>query len=131
VAVGISAYTNNMDTFVRFVGSLRRTGYDGKIILGVHKDISQEESDYLVSMDVTMYEVEFVKCAKNETGVCARGIETLKLEWCRFEMSRQWLRACKEDVGDGHAGRNFFSPIRSHCCPIPLRRLTICFSLKR
>jgi hypothetical protein len=99
VVMGISAYTNNMDTFVQFVGSLRLTGYDGHIILGVHKDISQEERDYLESMDVTMYAVEFVPCGKNGEGVCAKGFETLKLEWCRFEMCRQWLRACKDCTG--------------------------------
>ncbi len=85
------------------VGSIRASGYDGHIILGVHTEMPQKERDYLIAMDVTMYQVEFVDCdesvlKKDESGrsgggairgKCSRGLETLTLEWGRFEMCRQ------------------------------------------
>ena len=40
-----------------FVGSLRATGYDGHIILGVSKDLSPEILEYFKEMNVrTIYE---------------------------------------------------------------------------
>jgi UDP-galactopyranose mutase len=60
--MGLAAYPKNMGTFPLMVGSLRQTGYDGHIILGVHKDIPPEEEEYLKVMDVTYYIAEFVDC---------------------------------------------------------------------
>jgi hypothetical protein len=108
--MGLAAYPrNSMGIFVRLVGSLRNTGYDGHIILGVHKDISQGEQDYLQKMDVTQYVVEFAPCDASLAteaggnnvvrGHCSKGLEKLKLEWGRFEMCRQWLTACHECTG--------------------------------
>ena len=109
--LGLAAYPKNMGTFTRLVGSLRNTGYDGHIIFGVHIDIPQEEEDYLKQMDVTYYMVEFVDCDPSilvggaNTGrdavrrKCGKGYERLTLEWGRFEMTRQWLHACKECTG--------------------------------
>jgi hypothetical protein len=110
VIMGLAAYPNNsLGIFRKLVGSLRNTGYDGHIILGVHKDISQQEQDYLKQMDVTQYVVEFAACdaslgPKDDgnyvvRGHCSKGLEKLKLEWGRFEMCRQWLKACKECTG--------------------------------
>ena len=107
--MGLAAYPRNMETFRLLVGSLRHSGYDGHIILGVHKDIPPDEEEYLKQMDVTYYTVEFIDCDKsimdagqgggNIRGKCSTGLEKLKLEWGRFEMCRQWLHACKECTG--------------------------------
>jgi len=107
--MGLAAYPRNMATFRRLVGSLRATGYDGHIILGVHSQIPASEEEYLQFMDVTYYLVEFIDCddsiqteASGGGAVrskCSKGLENLKLEWGRFEMCRQWLHACKECTG--------------------------------
>lgn len=108
--MGLAAYPSAMDTFVNMVGSLRNTGYDGHIILGVHSKIPADEQEYLKKMDVTFYAVEFVAChdsiltnGNDENnvvrGLCSKGLEKLKLEWGRFEMARQWLYACEKCTG--------------------------------
>ncbi len=107
--MGLAAYPRNMKTFRRLVGSLRHTGYDGHIILGVHSKIPLNEENFLIKMDVTMYNVEMVVCDEsistggnvkgNIRGKCSTGLENLKLEWGRFEMARQWLNACKQCTG--------------------------------
>ena len=109
--VGLAAYPNNMRTWVRLIGGLRQTGYDGHIIFGVHKDIPDTEQEYLKEMDVTYYSVQMVDCDEsvvaieangnvpNIRGKCAKGLERLNLEWGRFEMARQWLYACETCTG--------------------------------
>eukprot|EP00550_Attheya_septentrionalis_P008913 CAMPEP_0198288646 /NCGR_PEP_ID=MMETSP1449-20131203/7081_1 /TAXON_ID=420275 /ORGANISM="Attheya septentrionalis, Strain CCMP2084" /LENGTH=477 /DNA_ID=CAMNT_0043986827 /DNA_START=31 /DNA_END=1461 /DNA_ORIENTATION=+ len=112
VVMGLAAYPTAMGILKKLVGSLRSAsgGYDGHIILGVHSQIPLEEQEYLKKMDVTFYAVEFVSCdesiqvkGNNEKnvvrGLCAKGLEKLKLEWSRFEMCRQWLHACKTCTG--------------------------------
>jgi len=111
VVMGLAAYPKNMGCWKRLVGSLRNSGYDGHIIFGVHKEIPQDEQDYLKEMDVTSYIVDFVDCdssvlggeAKGGSaavrGKCAKGIEKLNLEWGRYEMARQWLNACDTCTG--------------------------------
>lgn len=107
--MGLAAYPRNIRTFRRLVGSLRSSGYDGHIILGVSDKIPLQEENYLIKMDVTMYTVEMVECDEsisvggpvrgNIRGKCSRGLERLKLEWGRFEMCRQWLEACPKCTG--------------------------------
>jgi hypothetical protein len=110
VVMGLASYPNAMGIFERMVGSLRTTGYDGHIILGVHSNITVNEQEYLKKMGVTFYTVEYVTCDKsiqvkgNDKGMvvrslCAKGLEKLKLEWGRFEMCRQWLHACDKCTG--------------------------------
>ena len=101
--IGLAAFRSFSNGFRRLIGSLRSTLYDGHILLGVHKEISASEIDFLKRMDVTMYIVDFVDCDKSiledgeQTkgairGKCSRGLETLKLEWGRYEMSNP--RSC-------------------------------------
>jgi len=108
--MGLAAYAKNMRAFTRIVGPLRNSGYDGHIILGVSPSITEEEQDYLKRNNVTYYAVEFVDCDDSITqgsgtvrgairGKCAKGLETLKLEWGRYEMARQWLYACTKCTG--------------------------------
>jgi len=107
--MGLAAYPKNIRAFRRLVGSLRSTGYDGHIILGVSDKIPLSEENYLIKMDVTMYTVAMVQCDEsisvggevkgNIRGKCSRGLERLKLEWGRFEMCRQWLKACAACTG--------------------------------
>jgi hypothetical protein len=113
--MGLAAYPENMKAWKTIVGSLRAKGYDGHFMFGVHQDIPREEEDYLQRMNVTYYTVELVECsqeagfvrdnsqlqsgAERLRAVCPRGLDNLKLEWARFEMSRQWLHDCTECTG--------------------------------
>jgi hypothetical protein len=106
--MGLAAYPNNMKAFRRLIGPLRRVGYRGHIILGVHSKIPEREVQYLKEMEVTFYSVDMVECDKsistgkvkgNIRGKCATGLTKLKLEWGRYEMARQWLAACTACTG--------------------------------
>ena len=114
VVMGLACYPGDfMFGFRILIGSLRYTGYGGHIILGVHPNISREERAYLNRMDVTYYAVELAVCdprifvegeesgekSEGVRGWCTRGLETLRMEWGRYEMARRWLRACGECTG--------------------------------
>jgi hypothetical protein len=48
VVLGLAAYPNDiLGKLERFVGTLRFTGYQGHIILGVHPNLSEREARYL------------------------------------------------------------------------------------
>ena len=106
--MGLATYhEDDVEVFRKLVGSLRTAGFDGHIILGVTPSITNTVQSYLIKMDVTFYGVEKVPCDKSitdggEGGVrntCAKGVENLTVEKGRFEMSRQWLHACKACTG--------------------------------
>jgi hypothetical protein len=112
--IGLANYKTFARGFARLVGSLRRTGYNGHIILGVHPQIPTNEFNYLVSMKVTMYAVEAVTCDNSVAdaaanlrahsvvrGKCALGLEGLKLEWARYELAREWMENCLHCQGWG------------------------------
>jgi len=106
--MGLATYhQDDVEVFRLLVGSLRTAGFDGHIILGVTPFISDKVKSYLIKMDVTFYGVDKVPCDESitdggEGGVrntCAKGVEYLTVEKGRFEMSRQWLHACKLCTG--------------------------------
>lgn len=108
--IGLASYPTFMPGWRKLVGSLRNSGYDGHIIVGVNPAIPMEERNYLDHMGVTYYAVEVANCSASilegvsntENAVrakCSKGLEDLKLEWGRFEMARRWLRACESCTG--------------------------------
>lgn len=107
--MGVALYRNYLRGFKRVVGSLRRFGYDGHIILGVHPLISETELNYLRQMQVTAYIVNSSACspiAHTGTtggmlmrGKCTSDLPDLKVEWGRFELARRWLHACMTCTG--------------------------------
>ena len=117
--LGLASYPGGFAAgWRRLVGSLRRSGYDGHVIMGVHPDIPPEERDYLDGMGVTYYAVEVARCDPSILGgdaeggaaaggggknsvrsMCSGGLEDMKLEWGRYEMARRWLRACVTCTG--------------------------------
>ena len=55
--------------YERFVGSLRRTKFDGEIFLGVSKDLSQGNKKYLEDMKAKFFELDF-KCEADHKDLC-------------------------------------------------------------
>ena len=49
--------------YVRFVGSLRRTGYSGDVVLAVAAQMDERSKQFLMAMDVIAYPVAF-NCSK-------------------------------------------------------------------
>lgn len=97
-----------LNTFVRFVGSLRNTGYEGHIILGVSpkedtkhaSKIQEGVMEYLSSQNVTMKHIEYVTCHHqlgNEG--CSNPYPDIKNRWSRFPLARDWLEECASCTG--------------------------------
>ena len=105
VVMGLALYNNGYKMYYRFVKSLRGTGFDGHIIIGVHQDLEPQVLDMFKKYEVTAYGVEIADCNfdKNSNtsagsgGIirskCSKGIN-LNLEMGRYEMYRQWLEDC-------------------------------------
>lgn len=104
----MALFTNaGIGGFRNYVGSLRATGYDGHIILGVTMPLPKHEEEYLIRRNVTFFGVMQTQCdatMKKSAGqhirdVCAEGYEDLKLEWGRYQMWQKWLEWCTECTG--------------------------------
>jgi hypothetical protein len=95
----------------RFVGSLRKTGYAGHILLGVAPRPSKRLVDYLRGRNVTIHEVRWVDCTYNSDNAtnkanmlerpprCAHPYADVKRRWARYPMARDWLLACPTCTG--------------------------------
>mmetsp|Transcript_41817 Transcript_41817/g.100366 ORF Transcript_41817/g.100366 Transcript_41817/m.100366 type:complete len:466 (+) Transcript_41817:802-2199(+) len=98
--------------YQRFVGSLRKAGYSGHIILAVSPTISNDAKMYLHSQGVQMYEVQKINCTfsiideskiKNqndkEIQTCLHPYPTLKNRWARYPLLRDFLQKCSTCTG--------------------------------
>ena len=112
-----------------FVGSLRMSGYEGHIILGVDENIDIKSKLYLLSRDVTLKYINWVPCTSRtpnkendekdifEENDCAYPYEDMKVTWSRFPLQRDWLIECEtctgpvllSDVRDVYFQRNPFA----------------------
>lgn len=98
----------DMNVYQRFVGTLRKSGFKGKIILGVAPDVSQEVLDYFKIRDVTPKILHWANCTYrkieskkdifNKT-TCEEHYPDIKIRWSRFPLQADWLRECTECTG--------------------------------
>lgn len=125
-----SAWEMELEDHVRFVGSLRATGYIGAIILGISPDAPTEVTEYLDSQAVTYHRIErAASCTYNgtegaepmymtydENGIgsaqriiidtdrtgwnCPKDYPDYKITWARFFYYRDWISGC-EGCTDG------------------------------
>jgi len=99
--------------YQRYVGSLRKTGFEGNIILAVAPDIDAISEEYLRSKNVIFHKVRYVECSHpvkdpskaragdqhdQELVTCLDPYPTLKHRWARFPLLRDYLLDC-----GGHA----------------------------
>lgn len=103
----------DLSVYERFVGTLRKTGYKGHIILGVSPDVSQSILDYFNYRNVIPKPLPLVNCSyaphnkneqKNDSHVqerntCVHPYNDIKLRWSRFPLARDWLQDCKTCTG--------------------------------
>ena len=105
VVIGLAA-GYGLGVYKSFVGSLRSTGYDGNIILGIAPNPSSDVVSYLEKQNVTTYQVEKGNCTykgypqvngrPSEDQVCSVNYPDYKIQWSRFLMAKDWLLACQE-----------------------------------
>lgn len=95
----------NLATFHQFVGTLRKSGFKGNIILGVEPTVSNEILEYFKYRNVTPKIMKWVNCTYSlatqktdshaiERRTCAHPYPDIKLRWSRFPLQRDWLRDC-------------------------------------
>lgn len=99
----------DLGVYQRFVGSLRQSGYQGHIILGVAPDIDQLSLEYLKQAGVQPMVQQWVNCTYAETGqggdsifsktTCSHPYPDIKIRWSRFPIARDWLQACTTCTG--------------------------------
>lgn len=102
----------DLSVYKSFVGSLRRTGYKGNIILVVSPTPDPGVEEYLTSQGVTMKRLHIVDCdtkimntdqVKNshqkEVMTCADPYPNLKVRWGRFPILRDHLMECTTCTG--------------------------------
>ena len=99
-----------------FVGSLRKSGFKGHIILGVAPDIDEESMAYLASKKVRAEKVQFIPCThgmfddevkdekeldshEKEVRTCVAPYDKLKSRWGRFPWLRDRLKECEGCTG--------------------------------
>jgi len=109
ISIHSSASKTSKRDFTWFVGSLRNTGYDGRIIMGIHPETPKESVHLLEQWDVTIYFVEHEdtcegditkhKDVRGRQVKCFKSVESLATERGRYELARRWLHACKECTG--------------------------------
>eukprot|EP00980_Cylindrotheca_fusiformis_P003241 scaffold735_cov116-Cylindrotheca_fusiformis.AAC.11 len=102
----------NLGVYQRFVGSLRRSGFRGNIILVIAEEPSTGVEEYLASKGVTMKKLKKVPCTTqifdkndaknahdNEVLTCADPYPYLKIRWGRFPLLRDYLQECQACTG--------------------------------
>lgn len=96
--------------YQRFVGSLRKTGFMGNIILVVSPKIEEPEETYLLEKNVIMHKAQYVNCShpvnedllkkgnlgghEKELITCVHPYPKLKHRWARFPLLRDLLLEC-------------------------------------
>jgi len=111
-ATVISMATNyDLETYERFVGSLRKSGFKGNIILAVDEaDLSPEVRHYFEYRNVTAKIVEMIpaeECVKTSDNYlpivhaqpCSKAYPHLKATWARHSLFRDWLKECETCTG--------------------------------
>ena len=93
----------DLPVFERFVGSLRKTGYRGHIILGVAPDVSPDILAYFRYRQVTPKLLHWQNCtyssSKQPQPQCATPYLSIKTRWSRFPLQRDWLLECDTCTG--------------------------------
>jgi hypothetical protein len=99
----------DLRTYQRFVGSLRRSGYRGHILLGLAPNPPPDIVDYLNSRNVTIHILSWVNCTYTRDASvsedifqktkCASPYPDIKIRWSRYPLARDWLRACTTCTG--------------------------------
>lgn len=102
----------DLDVYQRYVGSLRNSGFKGKIILAVSNEMKDGVEEYLSSQNVTFHHSLIVNCTyalgkiaegegqhQQEAKTCVHPYPDLKARWSRFPLLRDYLVACSECTG--------------------------------
>jgi len=106
-----SATGYGIDVYHRFVGSLRKSGYKGNILLAVEADIDPEIKRYFRYRNVTFKPIELIdaiQCVDQPDEYlipsitkepCVKEHPDLKVRWARYAVLRDMLAECETCTG--------------------------------
>jgi len=116
--IGVATGYDTRGDFRPFVGSLRKSGYSGAIILAVDEDIPERVTKYLKKKNVTTKLIQYTNCSfppiyqtqeelqaeTDETTlqaltICAKSHPEIKLRWLKYPAAMDWLRDCPQCTG--------------------------------
>lgn len=114
VVLGMSTYQDGVQAKASFfVQSLRKTGYNGAIVLGVVPWTSDSDHRWMQKYRVTARDVPVISCP---TGLCESSDPTMPVALARFRLFKKWLEEGKyngyvliSDVNDAIFQRDPFS----------------------
>jgi len=102
----------DLDTHRRFVGSLRKSGFQGSIMLATEPELQNGVEEYLLSKNVTILRLNYTECihkiledheVKNkkdeECNTCIAPYQNVKIRWGRFPFLRDALQKCEKCTG--------------------------------
>lgn len=102
----------DLNTHRHFVGSLRKSGFNGTIMLATEPQLKDGVEGYLLSKNVTILRLNYTECVhkilqdheiKNkkdkECNTCIAPYQDVKIRWGRFPFLRDALRNCKACTG--------------------------------
>ena len=100
-----SASSNSISYIYRFVKSLRLTGYNGNIIIGLEETIHTNHPQLITFLQQNKVQLKTllpVECSfqfakKNQK--CYHPYSHIKREWSYFPLARDWLTSCAECIG--------------------------------
>jgi len=90
-----------LPSYQLFVGSLRHSGFQGNIIIGLQGDAAKDIISYLLSQGCDIQYVSFGSCPsqKNPHKKCISSYTTADNSWLRFRLAVDWLESCDSCVG--------------------------------
>jgi hypothetical protein len=101
-----------LDVHRRFVGSLRKSGFKGSIMLATEPVLKEGVEAYLVKQNVTILRLNYTACVHKildehevkskkdkECNTCIAPYQNVKIRWGRFPFLRDALINCKKCTG--------------------------------
>ncbi|CAB9526818.1 expressed unknown protein [Seminavis robusta] len=124
------AYLYPKNKMEGFITSLRRTGYQGNIIMGISETPDEGVVEYLKENNVMIKTLKMVNCSIHffrekdkdlislENKMCVHPHPDLKIRWGRFALMGDWLEECQQcqgpvlvsDIRDTFFQRDPFGP---------------------
>jgi len=95
--IGIGA-DYDIATYKQFVGSLRKSGFKGNIILGLGDTRIHSKDEitlYLDAQGVTLKKIRTTPCKYNPKQTCLDTNSNFKPGWASYSLARNWLRECE------------------------------------
>ena len=112
--IGVAESGASLLQFQRFISSLRKSGFDANVIIGMEPQTNDEIEKYLKAHNVIVKTLHLVPCTyaskhnealatdqtKRVEPQCYAPYTNIKREWAHFPLARDWIRECESCKGN-------------------------------